>query len=71
MPVFPQKNSFALFFSLKTLLDDVNEVRSGIVTVTWPKLGPRLKYLLLSTSSAKVGVLMQKRAEHWHCLGTW
>ena len=37
-------------FSPKTVLVDVNEVRSGIVvTLTWPKLGPALKYELLSS----------------------
>ena len=37
-------------FPPKTVLVDVNEVRSGIVvTLTWPKLGPALKYELLSS----------------------
>ena len=39
-----------IFFPSKTVLVDVNEVRSGIVvTLTWPKLGPALKYELLSS----------------------
>ena len=39
-----------IIFGDKTVLVDVNEVRSGIVvTLTWPKLGPALKYELLSS----------------------